>query len=63
MNRHERRLQTILGEGLGANIRFADLRSLMQHLGIEERILGSHHLYRKDGITEKANLQRDDGNS
>ena len=63
MNRHERLLQTILGGRSDANIRFADLRVLMQHLGFEERIRGSHHLYRKGGIAEKVNLQRDDGNA
>ena len=63
MNRHERLLQTILGGRSDANIRFADLRSLMQHLGFEERVRGSHHLYRKEGIAEKVNLQRDDGSA
>ena len=63
MNRHERLLQTILGGRSDANIRFADLRALMQHLGFEERIRGSHHLYRRGGIAEKVNLQRDDGNA
>lgn len=61
MNRHERLVQTILGGRSDANIRFADLRAMMQHLGFEERIRGSHHLYRKEGIVEKVNLQRDDG--
>ena len=46
-----------------ANIRLSDLRALMQHLGLEERIRGSHHLYRREGIAEKVNLQRDDGNA
>ena len=59
MNRHQRLLQTILGGRSDANIRFADLRSLMQHLGFKERIRGSHHVYRKEGIAEKVNLQRD----
>ena len=63
MNRHERLLQTILGGRSDANIRFADLRSLMQHLGFKERIRGSHHVYRKEGVAEKANLQRDNGNA
>ena len=63
MNRHERLLQTVLGGRSDANIRFADLRSLMQHLGFKERIRGSHHVYRKEGVAEKVNLQRDDGNT
>ena len=32
-------------------------------LGFDERIRGSHHVYRKRGIPEKMNLQRDDGNA
>ena len=63
MNRHERLLQTILRGRSDANVRFADLRALMQHLGFEERIRGSHHLYRREGVAEKVNLQRDDGNA
>ena len=59
MNRHERLLQTILRGRSDANIRFADLRTLMRYLGFEERIGGSHHLYRKEGVAEKVNLQRD----
>jgi hypothetical protein len=28
-------------------------------LGFEERIRGSHHLFRKTGVEEKINLQRE----
>jgi len=28
-------------------------------MGFDERIKGSHHIYRKQGIEEKINLQRD----
>ena len=63
MNRHERLLQTILGGRSDANIRFADLRALMQHLGFEERIRGSHHLFDKEGIVEIVNLQSRGGHA
>ena len=63
MNRHERLIQTILRGQSDSNVRFSDLRTLMQHLGFEERIRGSHHLYRREGVAEKVNLQRDDGNA
>ena len=63
MNRHERLLRTILGGKSDANIRFDELRALMRYLGFDERIRGSHHVYRKRGIPEKMNLQRDDGNA
>ena len=63
MNRHERLLRTILRGRSDANIRFADLCALMRYLDFDERIRGSHHMYRKDGIREKINLQRDNGNA
>ena len=63
MNRHRRLLQTIVDRRSNANIRFSDLRALMRHLGFEERIRGSHHIYRKEGVAERVNLQRDDGNA
>lgn len=44
-----------------ANILFDDLRKLLLRLGFEERIRGSHHNFRKDGVEEKINLQRDNG--
>ncbi len=53
MNRHERLLRTILRGRSDANIRFDDLRALMQHLGFEERVRASHHVYRKAGVAEK----------
>ena len=41
-----------------ANIPFDDLRSVLARLGFDERVRGSHHLYRKEGVEEKINLQR-----
>ena len=42
-----------------ANINFADLRRLLIWLGFEERIRGSHHIFRKQGVRELINLQQD----
>jgi len=42
-----------------ANIQFEELRYLLLHLGFEERIGGSHHVFRKSGIYEKVNIQKD----
>ena len=42
-----------------ANIRFDDLRNLLLRLGFEERTKGSHHLFRKAGIVEKTNIQKE----
>ena len=33
---------------------------LVKRFGFEERTRGSHHVFRKEGIEEKINLQRDD---
>ena len=63
MNRHEKLLQTILAGRSDANIRFSALRSLLRYLGFAERIRGSHHVYRKNGIAEKITLQRRDGHA
>ena len=41
-----------------ANIRFNDLRALLIALGFEERTRGSHHIFRREGIGERINLQR-----
>jgi len=41
-----------------ANIAFADIRGMLLHMGFDERIRGSHHVYRKEGIEEKINIQR-----
>jgi hypothetical protein len=32
----------------------------MRALGFDERISGSHHIFRKAGVEERVNLQRDD---
>ncbi len=63
MNRHERLLQTILRGRSDANIRFSDLRALIDYLGFEERTRGSHHLFDKVGIVEIVNLQSRGGHA
>ena len=63
MNRHEQLLQTILRGRSDANIRFSDLRALMEHLGFEMRIRGSHHLFNKEGVVEIVNLQSHSGHA
>ena len=57
MDRHERLLQTILGGRSDANIRFADLRALLFHLGFDERVRGSHRLFAKQGVVEIINIR------
>lgn len=59
MGKHEKLLLKILGGTSDANIQFEDLCSLLKHLGFAMRIKGSHHMFRKETIIEKINLQRD----
>lgn len=55
----DRTLSRILGRASDSNIQFNRLRLLLLRLGFEERIRGSHHIFRKDGVEERINLQRD----
>jgi hypothetical protein len=58
MDRHEKILLQVLRGTSDANIRFDDLRTLLLHLGFEERTSGSHHIFRRAGVEERPNLQR-----
>ncbi len=58
MGKHEKLMERILRGESDANIPFDDLRSVLVRLGFDERVRGSHHLYRKEGVEEKINLQR-----
>lgn len=57
MVKHEKLLIQILKGTSDANIPFDGLRGLLKHLGFEERIKGSHHIFTKDYIEEILNLQ------
>lgn len=59
MGKYEKLIFQILRGTSDANISFSDLINLMQHLGFEMRIRGSHHIFRKKGIEEMPNLQKD----
>ncbi len=49
----------ILSGRSDANVRFDDLRQFLLRLGFVERVRGSHHIFRKNGVRERVNLQRD----
>jgi len=51
-------LRRLLNGTADAAIRFDDLCQLLESLGFDERVRGSHHLFRKIGVEEKINLQR-----
>lgn len=59
MGKYDKLLLKILKGSSDANVRFDDLYKLLQYLGFEERIRGSHHIFRKQGVEEKINLQQD----
>ena len=58
MGKHEKLLGKILRGDSGANIAFDDIRTLLLHIGFEERVRASHHIYRKGGVDEMINIQR-----
>jgi len=54
----ELRLRILQGKS-DANVDFDDLRRLLRWLGFEERTRGSHHIFRRRGVRELINLQRE----
>ena len=63
LSRRTRLRQRILEGRSETNIRFDELRALLLRLGFVERVRGSHHIFRKEGVTERLNLQRDGSNA
>jgi hypothetical protein len=59
MAKYEKVIQKILQGRADANIDFEDLRSPLKHFGFEERISGSHHIFRPAGVEEHLNPQCD----
>ena len=59
MGKYEDLFLQILGGRADANIPFDDLCNLLLRCGFEMRTGGSHHIFRKDGVQEKVNLQKD----
>ncbi|HBB94198.1 MAG TPA: toxin HicA [Blastocatellia bacterium] len=59
MSKYDKLLFQILRGTSDANVPFNDLRHLLTSMGFNERIRGSHHMFRRAGIVEKINLQRE----
>ena len=59
MSRNAQLRWKILGGRSDANIRFDDLCALLRSLGFIERTRGSHHIFRRRGVIERINLQRE----
>jgi hypothetical protein len=61
MGKKEKVLLKVLRGMSDANISLSDLRLLSHHLGVDERMKGSHHIFTRSGIEEILNLQPKSG--
>lgn len=59
MGRYEKVLSELLRGQSDSNIEFEELCQLLRRLGFDERVRGSHHIFRKSGVEERINLQHD----
>jgi len=59
MGRHDTFLAQLLGGRADANVGFEAVCALLRRLGFQERTRGSHHVFRRAGVEELINLQRD----
>jgi len=57
MGKYAKLLLKVLKGDSDKNISFGDLCRLLKKLGFDEHVKGSHHVFRKEGIVEKVNLQ------
>ena len=59
MTQKEKIIRTILDGLSDNNINFNELCNLLKSLGFAEHIRGSHHIFRKEDVVERINLQKD----
>lgn len=59
MGKYEKLLFQILRGTSDSNIVFDDIIHILIRLGFEERQRGSHHIFRREDVEEKINLQKD----
>jgi predicted RNA binding protein YcfA (HicA-like mRNA interferase family) len=59
MSKHGKLLRQVPCGTSDANIAFDDLCQLLIRVGFQERITGSHHVFRKEDVRERINLQRE----
>jgi len=57
VGKHDKTLLQVLRGTTDVNISFEDLCGLLQHIGFDLRIRGSHHIFTKHGVEEILNLQ------
>ena len=57
MSKFEKLVRKVLSGSSDRNINFNDLCNLLESMGFDNRIKGSHHIYYKEGVEEIINLQ------
>jgi len=57
MGKQEKLLEQLANPAQDANWNFNDMTGLLQRLGWEMRVRGSHHFFRKSGVRDIINLQ------
>lgn len=63
MVKHKKTLEKLLTGTSDASIPFEALCNMLERLGFEERIRGSHHIFTRDSVQEILNLQPKGANS
>ncbi len=59
MGKYAKLLLLVLRGLSDTNIGFDELCGLLNQLGFEVRVRGSHHVFTQDGVREQLNLQKD----
>lgn len=59
MSQKEKLLQKLLFAEKDNNFKFNELIKILELLGFEMKVKGSHHLFRKEGLDYRPNLQKD----
>ena len=54
-------MEQVLARSSVANVPFEDLCALLRHVGFEERVRGSHHVFRKAGVEGRIDLRESGG--
>ena len=57
MGKRRKLYDRIVGGKSDANVSFEQTMNMLKHLGFEERVRGSHHIFVREGIEEPINLQ------
>jgi predicted RNA binding protein YcfA (HicA-like mRNA interferase family) len=59
MGKYDKILIQVMSGTADANIGFDELCQLLTRLGFESRVRGSHHIFFKQNVVERINLQCD----